>query len=126
VEGADFVTVVSEVIYSYCGVKAKISTDSDLGEEAAKVRAQGEAVVYVTNAKYGSQILSRGGVEHLTVGSKPEGRITCAIFLRLCNSEAVELTIDGGATVMVQAGQAPIVDGQREKRMRLGHHRNVR
>ncbi len=40
--------------------------------------------------------------------------------MRLCNREAVELTIDGGASVVVQAGQPPIVDGRAEARMRVG------
>ncbi len=120
VEGADFVTVVTEAIYSYCGVKVKIDTDRHLGPEAATVRVGGEAIGHVTTAEYGSQMLSLGGVEHLTGGSKSEGRVTCDALLRLCNREAVELDIDGGASVMVEAGQPPIVDGQREDRMRVG------
>ena len=120
VDGADFVTVVSEAIFSYCGVKVKIDTDRHLGDEAATVRCEGEAVGHVTTSEYGSRMLSLGGVEHLTGGSKAEGRVTCDALLRLCNREAVELSIDGGATVVVQAGRAPIVDGQREERMRVG------
>ncbi|RKF13491.1 6-hydroxynicotinate reductase [Roseovarius spongiae] len=120
VAGADFVTVVTEAIFSYCGVKVKIDTDRHLGEERAIVRAEGEAIGHVTTAEYGSPMLSLGGVEHLTGGSKPEGRVTCDALLRLCNGEAVELTIDDGATVTVQAGAAPVVDGVREERMRVG------
>ncbi|MGK7651114.1 6-hydroxynicotinate reductase [Roseovarius sp. B08] len=120
VEGADFVTVVTEAIYSYCGVKVKIDTDRHLGHEAATVRSNGEAVGHVTTSEYGSQMLSLGGVDHLTGGGKPEGRATCDALMRLCNREAVELEIDDGATVVVQAGQAPVVNGQREERMRVG------
>lgn len=120
VDGADFVTVVTEAIYSYCGVKIKIDTDRHLGNEAATVRAEGEAVGHVTTGEYGSQMLSLGGVDHLTGGSKPEGRVTCATLLALCNREPVELSIDGGATVTVEAGAPPIVDGVREERMRVG------
>ncbi|RBI76896.1 6-hydroxynicotinate reductase [Roseovarius sp. TE539] len=120
VDGADFVTVVTEAIFSYCGVKVKIDTDRHLGEEATTVRCEGEAIGHVTTSEYGSQMLSLGGVEHLTGGTKPEGRVTCDALLRLCNREAVELAIDGGASVIVQAGQAPIVDGHREERMRVG------
>ena len=120
VEGADFITVVTEAIFSYCGVKVKIDTDRHLGHEAAIVRAEGEAIGHVTTSEYGSQMLSLGGVEHLTGGSKAEGRVTCDALLRLCNREAVELTIDDGATVEVQAGQPPVVDGNREERMRVG------
>jgi len=120
IDGVDFVTVVTEAIFSYCGVKVKIDTDRHLGAEAAIVRAEGEAIGHVMTAEYGSQMLSLGGVDHLTGGSKPEGRKTCDALLRLCNKQAVELTIDGGSTVVVQAGAAPIVDGVTEDRMRVG------
>jgi hypothetical protein len=120
VDGADMVTVVTEAIFSYCGVKVKIDTDRFLGPEAATVRAKGEAVGHVTTAEYGSQMLSLGGVHHLTGGSKAEGRVTCETLLALCAGEAVDLTIDGGSAVVVQAGAAPVVDGRPENRMRVG------
>ena len=87
VEGADVVTVVTEAIFSYCGAKVKIDTDRYLGPERAVVRADGEAIGHVTTAEYGSQMLSLGGVDHLTGGSKAEGRATCAALLGLCNRE---------------------------------------
>jgi 6-hydroxynicotinate reductase len=120
VDGADMVTVVTEAIFSYCGVKVKIDTDRFLGPEGAVVRVEGEPVGHVTTAEYGSQMLSLGGVHHLTGGSKAEGRVTCAALLALCNGEAVEMAIDNGSTVVVQAGHEPIVDGTRERRMRVG------
>ncbi|MCO5064025.1 MAG: 6-hydroxynicotinate reductase [Rhizobiaceae bacterium] len=120
VEGVDLVTVVTEGIFSYCGVKVKIDTDRHLGPETAVVRAQGEAVGHVTTAEYGSQMLSLGGVHHLTGGSKQEGRVTCDTLLALCNREPVELSIEGGASLVVQAGQPPIIDGKVEQRMRVG------
>lgn len=119
-EGVDTVTVVTEGIFSYCGVKVKIDTDRHLGPEQAAVRVDGEPVGHVTTAEYGSQMLSLGGVRHLTGGSKKEGTITCAAMLALCNGEAVELEIDGGSRVTVQAGKPPVVDGEREERMRVG------
>ena len=120
VDGVDMVTVVTEGIFSYCGVKIKIDTDRHLGPEQAVVRAQGEAVGHVTTGEYGSQMLSLGGVHHLTGGSKKEGRVTCDTLLDLCNMKPVELTIDGGSSVIVEAGKAPIVNGQVEARMRVG------
>ena len=120
IEGIDSVTVVTEAIFSYCGVKVKIDTDRHLGHEAAPVRVGGEVIGHVMTAEYGSQMLSLGGVEHLTGGSKAEGRATCDALLRLSNKEAVELTIDGGLSVIVAAGQAPVVDGTPEERMRVG------
>lgn len=131
VEGVDMVTVVTEGIFSYCGVKIKIDTDRHLGDERAIVRVDGEAVGHVMTSEYGSKMLSLGGVEHLTGGSKKEGRVTCDALLRLCNVEPVEMTIDGGEdgegggeheniTLIVQAGQPPIVNGVRENLMRVG------
>ena len=120
VEGIDMVTVVTEGIFSYCGVKVKIDTDRNLGKERSAVRAGGEAIGHVTTSEYGSKMLSLGGVEHLTGGSKNEGRATCDALLSLCNREAVEVAIDDGARVVVQAGKAPVIDGSEEKLMRVG------
>jgi 6-hydroxynicotinate reductase len=120
VQGVDMVTVVTEGIFSYCGVKAKIDTDRHLGPETNTVRSQGEAVGHVTTGEYGSQMLSLGGVRHLTGGSRQEGTATCEALLNLCNRKPVELTIDQGATVIVQAGRPPVVDGAQEERMRVG------
>ncbi|MCA0272806.1 MAG: 6-hydroxynicotinate reductase [Proteobacteria bacterium] len=119
-DGVDMVTVVTEGIFSYCGAKVKIDTDRFLGPEAAPVRVDGEPIGHVMTAEYGSQMLSLGGVHHLTGGSKKEGRVTCDALLRLCNREAVTLTIDGGAEVVLQAGQPPVVNGVEEHLMRVG------
>jgi hypothetical protein len=118
--GVDMVTVVTEGIFSYCGAKVKIDTDRFLGPETAAVRVDGEQIGHVMTGEYGSQMLSLGGVHHLTGGSKKEGRVTCDALLRLCNSEAVEMMIDGGASIIVQAGKAPIINGAEESRMRVG------
>ncbi|WP_289080295.1 6-hydroxynicotinate reductase [uncultured Sulfitobacter sp.] len=120
VEGVDMITVVTEGIFSYCGVKVKIDTDRHIGDERAVVRVDGEAIGHVMTSEYGSKMLSLGGVEHLTGGSKKEGRVTCDALLRLCNREPVEVTIDGGATMVVEAGKAPIINGVPEKLMRVG------
>ncbi len=119
-DGVDMVTVVTEGIFSYCGVKLKIDTDRHLGNETAIVRYQGEAVGHVTTGEYGSQMMSLGGVHHLTGGSKKEGRATCEALLSLCNRQPVELQIDDGVSIVVEAGKAPIIDGAREERMRVG------
>ncbi|SNR27347.1 6-hydroxynicotinate reductase [Puniceibacterium sediminis] len=120
VEGVDMVTVVTEGIFSYCGVKVKIDTDRHIGEERAIVRVDGEAIGHVMTAEYGSKMLSLGGVEHLTGGSKKEGRVTCDALMKLCNREAVQMVIDDGVTLVVQAGRAPIINGVTEKLMRVG------
>ena len=118
--GVDMVTVVTEGIFSYTSFKVKIDTDRYLGPEQANVRCRGEVVGHVTTAEYGSQMLSLGGVHHLTGGSKKEGRITVEMLEALGNKKAVELTIDGGSQLTIQAGRAPIVNGVEEQRMRVG------
>src|SRR5690606_38742567 len=65
-DGVDVVTVVTEGIFSYCGVKVKIDTDRHVGPETATVRVGDTAVGHVTTAEYGSQMLALGGVNHLT------------------------------------------------------------
>ena len=118
--GVDTVTVVSEGIFSYCGCKVKIDTDRHLGPERAAITARGEPVGHVTTAEYGSQMLSLGGVHHLTGTTKKAGNATCDMLLKLCGGEPVELAIENGSTVVVQAGHAPIVNGKPEERMRVG------
>ena len=120
VDGVDMVTVVTEGIFSYCGAKVKIDTDRHLGPETAAVRVDGEPIGHVTTGEYGSQMLSLGGVNHLTHGGKKEGRVTCKALLDLCNGLPVEMEIDGGARLIVEADRPPIVNGQRETRMRVG------
>lgn len=123
IEGVDMVTIVTEGIFSYCGVKVKIDTDRHIGEERDIVRVDGEPIGHVMTSEYGSKMLSLGGVEHLTGGSKKEGRVTCDALLRLCNREAVEVQIgeeDHLTNVVIEAGKAPIINGTPEKLMRVG------
>jgi hypothetical protein len=65
-------------------------------------------------------MLSLGGVQHLTGGSKKEGRVTCDVMLALGNKRPVELAVEGGAELVVQAGRAPVINGTPERRMRVG------
>ncbi len=120
IDGVDMVTVVTEGIFSYCGVKVKIDTDRFLGAERSLVLCQGEPVGHVTTGEYGSQMLSLGGVHHLTGGSKSEGRVTCDTLMALSNGRPAELAIEGGATIVVEAGRPPVIDGVTEERMRVG------
>ena len=121
IDGVDMITVVTEGIFSYCGVKVKIDTDRHIGDERDIVRVLGEPIGHVMTSEYGSKMLSLGGVEHLTGGTKSEGRVTCDALLKLCNREAVEMQIgEHGTQVTIQAGQAPIINGEQERLMRVG------
>ena len=120
-DGVDMVTVVTEGIFSYCSFKVKIDTDRWLGPEQANVRCKGEVVGHVTTAEYGSQMLSLGGVHHLTGGSKKEGRVTVRDDAG-ARQQAAGRAHDRRrrAARRSQAGRAPIVDGVEEQRMRVG------
>ncbi len=120
VDGVDLVTIVTEAIFSYCGVKIKIDTDRHLGHERAIVRYKEEAVGHIMTSEYGSQMMSLGGVDHLTGSTKSEGRMTCEVLMNLCNKEQVELAVDDGSKVIVQAGKPPIINGIKENKMRVG------
>jgi hypothetical protein len=120
VDGVDMVTVVTEGIFSYCGVKVKIDTDRFIGPERSLVRAGGEPVGHVTTGEYGSQMLSLGGVHHLTGSGKKTGRATCEALLNLANGKPVELAVDDGARLEIAAGAPPVIDGAAEERMRVG------
>ncbi|NKB39055.1 MAG: 6-hydroxynicotinate reductase [Gammaproteobacteria bacterium] len=119
-DDVDTVTVVTEGIFSYCNVVVKIDTDRFVGPETAAIYCDGEHIGHVTTAQYGSQMLSLGGVRHLTGGTRKEGVKTCEALLKLCDKEAIEVSIEGGATVVIQAGKAPVINGEPEKRMRVG------
>ncbi len=120
IDGIDMVTVVTEGIFSYCGLKVKIDTDRHLGAETAAVRGPGrrnrpcdDCRIWLANALARRCAASDGRVEegrprHLREPS------------RTGQSPAVEVTVDGGATIVIEAGKAPIINGQTEERMRVG------
>ena len=83
IDGVDMVTVVTEGIFSYCGVKVKIDTDRFLGTEQSVVRASGEAVGHVTTSEYGSQMLSLGGVPESEVADERSWFGVVRVFLRV-------------------------------------------
>ncbi len=119
-DGVDVVTVVTEGIFSYCGVKVKIDTDRHIGPETATIRVDGTPVGHVTTAEYGSQMMSLGGVNHLTGHGRKDGVVTCQMMLDLCSGQPVDFTVDDGVSLTIEAGKAPIIDGDEEKIMRVG------
>ncbi|MFV1992190.1 MAG: 6-hydroxynicotinate reductase, partial [Acidimicrobiales bacterium] len=120
IEGVDTVTVVTEGIFSYCGVKVKIDTDRHIGPERALVHYEGHEIGHVTSGEYGSQMLSLGGVNHLTGGTRHAGLATMRALLAFCGQEEVNVDGEGGSNLRLQAGHAPIIDGELEQRMRVG------
>ncbi len=118
--GVDMITVVTEGIFSYCGVKVKIDTDRHIGAERALVHAEGETIGHVTTAEYGSHMLSLGGVNHLTGHGRAAGLATMRALLGLCSGDAVEVSVEEGSELVLRAGAPPVIDGEVDDRMRVG------
>jgi hypothetical protein len=119
-DGVDMVTVVTEGIFSYCGAKLKIDTDRHLGPERNLVRAKGEPVGHVTTGEYGSQMLSLVACITLRAERRLRAASRAKRYSICVMPRRVELSIDEGATIVVSAGRPPMVNGQREERMRVG------
>ncbi|UCC66264.1 MAG: 4Fe-4S binding protein [Deltaproteobacteria bacterium] len=115
--GIDVVTVVTEAPLSYSGVKVKIDTDKPIGEEGAPLLIKGRKVGHVTTEEYGSKILSVGGVNLLT---GKNGFTVARLITQIANRERLELKVKGGSTLEIQVGEAPIIDGELMRKMRVG------
>lgn len=117
VDGVEVVTVVTEAPLSYSGVKVKIDTNFHIGAEGAKVKRDGKVVGMVDTEEYGSKMLSIGGANLLT---GTDGFVVARTIVDLANGEKVKLTVADGATIEVQAGQRPIINGVTDTKMRVG------
>ena len=117
VDEVDVVTSVSEVPLSYSSIKIKIDTDLPLGKEGSPVLFEKREVGHLCTEEYGSKILSIGGVNHLTGKS---GIATARCISELANSRRLNLKIQGGARLKVQVGQAPVINGELDEKMRVG------
>jgi hypothetical protein len=117
VDEMDVVTSVSEVPLSYSSIKIKIDTDLPVGKEGSPVLFEKREVGHLCTEEYGSKILSIGGVNHLTGKS---GIATARCISELANSRRLNLKIQGGARLKVQVGQAPVINGELDEKMRVG------
>ncbi len=114
----DVVTVVTEAPLSYSGVKVKIDVNTHIGDEGAKVKRDGKIVGMITTEEYGSKMLTIGGANLLSHGN--DGFVVARTIVDLANSRPVTLKVDGGATMELQQGKAPIINGKEETIMRVG------
>ena len=118
VGGVEVVTVVTEAPLSYSSLLLKIDTDRPIGEEGAPVLYKGRRVGHVTTEQYGSKMLSVGGVNLLT---GRDGIWVARVMTQLANREGrVTLRVKGGSRLEVRVGEAPVVDGERIEKMRVG------
>ncbi len=116
-DGVDVVTVVTEAPLSYSGVTVKIDTNTHIGETGATVYRQGLPVGIVATEEYGSKMLQIGGANLLT---GKNGFVVARTIVELANGALVTLTVDKKIRLEVQAGQAPIIQGEKQQKMRVG------
>lgn len=116
-DGVEVVTVVTEAPLSYSGLKVKIDTDLEVGEEGAPITFEGRTVGMVETEEYGSKMLAIGGVNRLT---GRHGFAAARAVAAIANREAVRLKVKGGAKLELQVGQPPVIDGQLVEKMRVG------
>lgn len=117
VDGVDVVTCVTEVPLSYCGVKIKVDTNLDIGREGAAVRRGSRIVGHVTTEEYGAKMLAVGGI-HLI--SNKGGLQVARTMADICNRQPLSLQIEDGASIELQLGESPVINGMREDAMRIG------
>lgn len=117
IDGVDVVTVVSEVPFSYSGLKLKIDTNRRIGQEGARVRRSGRPIGLVETEEYGSKMVALGGVNTLHGAA---GVTAARTISELCNGGSVDLRVESGARLQVQVGEVPNIDGVRGKKMRVG------
>ena len=116
--GVEVVTVTTEVPLSYSSVLLKIDTDVNLGKEGAAVIFQGRTVGRLETEQYGSKMVHIGGVNTLTGGAA--GFAAVRAMVAIANGHPVRLRIEDGARLEVQVGQAPLINGQKGSKMRVG------
>lgn len=113
----DVVTVVTEAPVSYSSMMVKIDTNCHIGDEGALVRRDGKVVGILTTEQYGSHILIIGGVNRV---KGPDGMLVVKTMTQLGNKEKVDLKIDNGVSLEIQVGEAPIINGEKDDKMRVG------
>lgn len=116
--GVDVVTVVTEAPLSYSGVKVKIDANKYIGAEGAKVKRDNKIVGMVTTEEYGSKMLTIGGANLLSHGN--DGFIVAKTIVDLSNGRRVTLKVEDGATLELQQGEIPVIDGEIQEIMRVG------
>ncbi len=116
-DGVDVVTVVTEAPLSYSGVIVKMDTNTYIGEEGDKVYRDGKVVGMVNTEEYGSKMIAIGGANRLT---GKDGFTVARTVTELANGKQVELSVEKKIPVVVKMGEAPIINGIQEKKMRIG------
>ena len=117
VDGFDVITAVTEAPISYSSMMVKIDSNIHIGDEGARVTCQGCEVGAVSTEQYGSQMLILGGVNRV---KGPHGMVVVKTMADLGNRKTVHLKVDGGCELELTVGQAPVINGKADTKMRVG------
>ncbi len=116
----EVVTVVTEAPLSYSGITLKIDTDTFIGEEGKRVYiiSKGKKIAgHVCREEYGSKMLSIGGVNILT---GKDGLWVAKFIFDILRGKKRRIKIEDGAEIEVKLNDAPVINGIKEKIMRIG------
>jgi ferredoxin len=117
VDGVDVVTCVTECPFTVNGIKVKIDTDVQIGEEGSDVTYLKRRVGMVTTEEYGATMLALGGL-HTTAGKN--GVFSVKVVTDIANRKRVPLAVKGGAKLEIQVSQPPVINGVVPGKMRVG------
>lgn len=117
VEDYDVVTVVTEAPISYSSMIVKIDTNLHVGDEGAPVKRNGKTVGMVSTEQYGSHMLILGGINRV---KGPDGLTVVKTMVEIGNQQLVRLKVEDGATLDLQVGKHPVIDGVEDEKMRVG------
>jgi hypothetical protein len=116
-DGIDVITVVTEAPLSYSGIKVKIDTDKNMGQEGAPILIGKKKMGHLCTEEYGSKMLSLGGANLLT---GKDGIYVAKLIVDIANRREVHLKVEDGAALVLQVGKPPVIDGEIGTRMRVG------
>jgi NAD-dependent dihydropyrimidine dehydrogenase PreA subunit len=115
--GVDVVTVVTEVPFSYSSIIVKIDTDIPIGKEGDRIFVGKREVGMMETEQYGSKMLHIGGVNRLT---GKNGFVIARTITDIANQKRVKLKIENGSRLEIQVGHAPVINGKKATKMRVG------
>jgi len=115
-DDVDVVTVVTEAPLTYSSMVIKIDTERFIGNETAPVKHKGKVVGHVTTEQYGSKMISIGGINLMKGKNKVE---LTRLMVNIANLEEFELMVEGGASLLLEIGKPPIIDGVKSDNMKV-------
>jgi NADPH-dependent glutamate synthase beta subunit-like oxidoreductase len=116
IDEIDVVTVVTESPLTYSSILLKIDTDKSIGKEGAPVLFRKRPVGHVTTEQYGSKMISLGGIN---IMKTDYNALLTRLMVNIANREAFSLEVEDGASLQLQVGETPIINGRPADRMKV-------